>query len=80
MTIARNENDQVRLRGASWVAIMPPCWANARGGPTIWPRVGLAATPPHPSKLLGLLAKPLLHRQKKFSLSSKSWDQIDIFP
>jgi hypothetical protein len=37
---------------------MPSHWANAREGLAVWPRVG-EATPPHPYKLLGLLAGPL---------------------
>ena len=32
---------------------MPSHWANAHGGRTAWPRVGLA-TPPHTYKPLGL--------------------------
>ena len=41
---------------------------------------GGEATPPHPYKLLELVAGSLLHRQETFCLSTKSWGQIDIFP
>jgi hypothetical protein len=39
-----------------------------------------SAKPPHPYKPLGLLARPFLHRQHPFCLSTKSWGQVDIFP
>jgi hypothetical protein len=43
------------------LATLPPCWANARAGRIIQPQVGLAATPPHPYKPLGLWAGLLPH-------------------
>ena len=57
---------------------MPKHWAKAHGRHAIWPRVG-EATPPHPNKPLGLLARPLPNRQETFCLSTKSWGQVDIF-
>jgi hypothetical protein len=57
---------------------MPSHWANAQEGLAVRPRVG-EATPPHPYKPLGLFAGPLPCRQETFCISTKSWDQVDIF-
>ena len=47
-------------------ATMPLHWTNAHASHAVWPRVDLAATPPHPYKPLELWAKPLSHRPKTF--------------
>ena len=49
-----------------YYATMPSCWANAREGRAVWPRVGLVATPPHPYKPLGLLIGPYPTVKKPF--------------
>ena len=58
---------------------MPLHRANAHGGHAVWIPVG-EATPPHPYKPLGLLARSLPYHQETFCLSTKSWGQVDIFP
>ena len=49
-----------------YYATMFSCWANAREGRVVRPRVGLAATPPHLYKPLGLLAGPYPTVKKPF--------------
>ena len=56
-----------------------PIWANACGDRDVQPWMGLVGHTASPYKPLGLLARPLSHRQKTFCLSTKSWGQIDIF-
>ena len=58
---------------------MPPHWANAHEGRHVQPRVG-SATPPHPYKLLGLLAGLLVHCHETFCLPTENWGQVDISP
>ena len=58
-------------------ATMPSHWANAHRGHAIQPPVD-EATSPHPYQPLGLLTRPLPHRQESFCFSTKSWGQVDI--